>query len=79
MIRVPVTMTLPFDSKKTLIRHRLKQSIKRAKLICPNFENTIECAVAWDEVNELTRALHAQRPVVRMSDEDELAERIYDL
>jgi hypothetical protein len=80
MIRAPVTMALPFDSKKTLIRHRLKQSIKRAKLICPNFEQTIECAIAWDEVNDLTRALHDQRPAKpRDVDDDELADRIYDM
>lgn len=78
MIRAPVTMTFPFDSKKTLIRHRLKQSIKRAKLICPNFEQTIECAIAWDEVNDLTRALYDQRPPPPVHD-DELAERIYDM
>lgn len=74
-------MTLPFDNKKTLIRHRLKQSIKRAKLICPNFEQTIECAIAWDEVNDLTRALHDQKPPppVHGDVEDELAERIYDM
>lgn len=44
--------------RKREIRYRLKQAVQHAQLLCPNFENTVECRIAWDTVDDLTRALH---------------------
>lgn len=69
----------PPPSRRIQIRHKLKQAINHAQFLCPNFEDTIECRIAWDTVNDLTRALHNQRPVEPPVDDDELSQRIYDV
>jgi hypothetical protein len=56
MIRPIVCTAQP--PKKAVIRHKLKESIRHAQLLCANFEDTPQCRVAWDTVNDLTRALH---------------------
>ena len=65
--------------KKGQIRYKLKQAIEHAQSLCHNFENTSECRVAWDEVNELTRALHDQRPTQPEPERSELSKREYDV
>lgn len=69
-------------NKRQFIKKVLKRSVDHAMLICPNFEDTIECRIAWDTVNDLTRALHNHSPVVTPEVRDldaELAERFYDV
>jgi len=72
---------VPRPSRRVQVRKHLKMAIDHAMFLCPNFEDSIECRIAWDMVNDLTRALHKQRPeeppVDR--DDDELAQRIYDV
>jgi hypothetical protein len=63
--------------KKGQIRYKLKQAINHAQSLCHNFEDTNECRVAWDEVNELTRALHDQTPPE--PERSELSKREYDV
>ena len=78
----PVVMCTaqPFSRKKGLIRYKLKHAIQHAQSLCLNFEDTKECRVAWDEVNELTRALHNQYPVPEPEPErSELSKREYDV
>lgn len=82
MLRV-MALSRPQPSRRVQIRRKLKNAIDHAQVLCPNFEDTIECRIAWDTVNDLTRALHNQRPdepspEVRDQD-DELAKRIYDV
>lgn len=63
---------IPPRPRKREVRHRLKQAIQHAQCICPNFEDTIECRIAWDTVDDLTRALHAPGqapPETRRADE----------
>lgn len=75
----PVMCTAqPSPRKKGLIRYKLKQAIQHAQSLCLNFEDTKECRVAWDEVNELTRALHNQYPVPE-PERSELSKREYDV
>jgi hypothetical protein len=69
----------PSPRKKGQIRYKLKQAIDHAQNLCLNFENTNECRVAWDEVNELTRALHDQRPTPSEPERSELSKREYDV
>lgn len=35
----------------------LEQKIITAKLLCKNFEDTQECKIAWDQVEEYQRAV----------------------
>lgn len=65
--------------KKGQIRYKLKQAINHAQSLCHNFEDTNECRVAWDEVNELTRALHDQTPPPSENERSELSKREYDV
>lgn len=65
--------------KKGQIRYKLKKAIEHAQNLCFNFEDTKECRVAWDEVNDLTRALHNEKPVVKEPERSELAKREYDV
>jgi hypothetical protein len=83
MLTFALSRPLPPQSRRVQVRRKLKQAIKYAQVLCPNFEDTIECRIAWDTVNDLTRALHKQVPdetpiEVRDLDE-ELSQRIYDM
>lgn len=66
--------------KKAQIRFKLKKAIEHAQLLCFNFEDTLECRVAWDEVGDLTRALHDQKPESKTEPErSEQSKREYDV
>lgn len=69
----------PSPRKKGYIRYKLKQAIEHANNLCVNFEDTKECRIAWDEVNDLTRALHDQHPPRTEPDRSELSQREYDV
>jgi hypothetical protein len=69
----------PSPRKKGHIRYKLKQAIEHAKSLCLNFEDTKECRIAWDEVNDLTRALHNQTPPPSETERSELSKREYDV
>ena len=74
----PVMCTAqPSPRKKGHIRYKLKKAIDHAKSLCLNFEDTKECRIAWDEVNDLTRALHDQYP--KEPERSELSKREYDV
>lgn len=54
------------DKKKREGRRKIrvsdvKQAIQHAQLVCYNFEDTPSCKVAWDHVEEVSRALAHQR------------------
>ena len=75
----PVMCTSQPFRKKGHIRYKLKKAIDHAKSLCLNFEDTTECRVAWDEVNDLTRALHDQKPQPSEPERSELSKREYDV
>ena len=75
--RPVVVCTAQPSRKKGQIRYKLKKAIDHAKNLCQNFEDTTECRVAWDEVNDLTRALHDQYP--KEPERSELSKREYDV
>ena len=76
---IVVCTAQPSPRKKGQIRHKLKQAIDHAQNLCLNFEDTKECRVAWDEVNDLTRALHDQYPTPTETERSELSKREYDV
>lgn len=39
----------------------IKRAIDQAKLLCLNFEDTIECRLAWETVEELSIAYNDQK------------------
>lgn len=51
----------PQKPKKNKIKAKdIKGAIDQAKLLCFNFEDTVECRLAWEEVEELSSAYHDQ-------------------
>lgn len=37
---------------------KLRGAIQHAQLICANHEDTLECRIAWDQVEELAKTIH---------------------
>ena len=79
---------VPQPPKKVQLRkRRLEDAIRHANMICRNFEDTPECKIAWDVVEELSAAEHVirvrEKERMRLrnlyDDEDELSNREYDL
>jgi hypothetical protein len=65
-----------------VVRQRqVKEAIQHARLLCQNFEDTVECKLAWEKVEELSAALNDQAKLLAEEDQrfSELEERIYDL
>lgn len=48
----------PKPKKSIQIAKKLKKAIEHASLICVNYEDTKECGIAWDQVEELSAALN---------------------
>ena len=57
-LRPIVATAHPSVNKSRKISRKLKRAIDHAKLICVNYEDTKECGVAWDQVEELSAALN---------------------
>ena len=72
----------PKPKKSVQIAKKLKQAINHASLICINHEDTKECGVAWDQVEELSAALN-DALTEAINDEDvwfdEKSKREYDV
>jgi hypothetical protein len=82
-LRPVVCTAQPFKPKpKTVVRQRhVKEAIQHARLLCQNFEDTVECKLAWEKVEELSAALNDQKKMLIEDTQrfSELEERIYDL
>lgn len=69
-----------------VLERKLRESIKHANLICPGYEDTKECRVAWDRVEDIQKAINKKKdahppsktPSVQC-EVDELACREYDV
>lgn len=73
----------PKPKKSVQIAKKLKQAINHASLICINHEDTKECGVAWDQVEELSAALNDALTESIQAEEllwfDEQSKREYDV
>lgn len=73
----------PPPHKKIKPRPQLKKAIDQAMLLCRNFEDTIECRLAWDLVEDLSKGIPPpQYPAYRdeeLCEDDENACREYDV
>ena len=83
---VPVFATAqpqrPKTKKSVKISKQLNRAIEHAILICANHEDTKECGVAWDQVEELSAALNDVLTEHTKTDEmwfDEISTREYDV
>lgn len=84
MLSLVMCASVPQPPKKVQLRkRRLEEAIRHANMICRHYEDTAECKVAWDVVEELSAAEHVikmrEKERVRYEDDDELAIREYDL
>ncbi len=93
MFAIPVRPVLVMAKAKTPERTRaltkkLRNAIQHAQLICANHEDTRECHIAWDQVEELARTLHrvtlreieqARLEALDPEPFSELEKRFYDL
>lgn len=70
-----------------ILERKLRESIRHANLICPGYEDTKECRVAWDRVEDIQKAINKKKdahPLSKSSvsvqcEVDELACREYDV
>ena len=66
----------PVQKKKSRVKKsEVKQAISHAKNLCAGFEDTVECRIAWEKVEELSAAMADQRREFQ----SELSTREYDL
>jgi hypothetical protein len=68
---VPVFATAKPSKKKASARtpvkpHELRQAIEHAKNLCFNYEDSIECRLAFERVEELSAELARQRDEIAM-------------
>lgn len=67
------------------LERKLRDNIRHAKLVCPGHEDTRECRVAWDRVEDIQKAIHVKRERDKSTlldlqcEVDELACREYDV
>lgn len=82
-----VTRACGHRKKDKIIKRKkkLEDAIKHASMICMNFEDTQECRLAWDVVEEMSAAEHdiRRRAKELMKEDDEwweyISEREYDV
>lgn len=87
MLSLVMCASVPQPKKVQLRKRRLEEAIRHANMICRHYEDTAECKVAWDVVEELSAAEHVikmrEKERVRArkmyEDDDELANREYDI
>jgi CP12 domain len=87
MLRAPVCCATPpkVNHRHVVKVHHIKKAITQARNLCFNYEDTIECRLAWEKVEELSSSLHRQktREAVQELDDsmwwDPLELRMYDI
>lgn len=82
-----MNISLPIPAL-VLLNIKLRDKIKHAKLICHGYEDTRECRVAWDQVEDIQKAIHVKKErdktailnnINLQCEIDELACREYDV
>jgi CP12 domain len=76
----------PRPIPKIITRKTIKEQIHLAKLVCKNFEDSYECAAAWEHVQELENRLNAIEDALKYMEledwlvpESDVKNREYDL
>lgn len=64
LARIPVIVRAtaqPSKPRKNKVKAKdIKSAIDQARLLCFNFEDTVECRLAWEQVEELSSAYNDQ-------------------
>ena len=66
-------------------RRRLENAIHHARLVCYNYEDSQECRVAWDIVEEMSASEHnlklKKKKVLLESEDDweDISHKLYDI
>ncbi len=67
----------------TSLERKLRERVKHAQMICKNHEDTKECVIAWDHVEDLKKGIRKAKERNPVKDElceiDPLACREYDV
>ncbi len=53
-----VTATIPV---LVHLERKLRDNIRHAKLVCKGYEDTRECKLAWDRVEDIQKAIHRKK------------------
>lgn len=69
----------PAPQRSKVRKADIKRAIHHAQNLCLNFEDTPECRVAWDHVEELTAEYARAQERYEPPRPTELANREYDL
>lgn len=78
----------PIASSISIVRleRKLQDRIKHAKSICLGYEDTKECHIAWDRVEDIQKAINKKKDAAKhppsksvQCEVDELACREYDI
>lgn len=82
-------MNIPITSIPIVVylERKLRDNIRHAKLVCPGHEDTRECKLAWDRVEDIQKAIHKKKEKDKaialdkdpQCELDELACREYDV
>jgi hypothetical protein len=65
-----------------VLNRKLQDSIRHAKLICIGHEDTKECKLAWDRVEDIQKGINKKKETKKLPDQcewDEKACREYDV
>lgn len=58
MFSLGLTTTIPVT---VYLERKLRDGIRHAKLVCHGHEDTKECRVAWDHVEDIQKAINKKR------------------
>ena len=85
IVRVQACDKYPKRHIPSVRRRRLENAIHHARLVCYNDENSQECKVAWDIVEELSATVHnlklKKKNVLQESEDDweDISHKLYDI
>lgn len=79
MLTLTMCASLPPRKRTQVKKTELKQAITQAKNLCIGYEDTVECRLAWEKVEELSAALADQEAETVKLPRTERAIREYDL
>ena len=70
-------MSLPlYMPAKVHLLQKRRLAIQHAQLLCARYEKTKECEVAWDYVDDLSKAIHKLDERVITCEETELLKKV---
>jgi hypothetical protein len=77
-------MAISQKPQRRISKKYVKEKIEHAKNMCHTFEDTIECRLAWETVEEIMHAYYDQETMAKkrhadLERDEPLENRIYDV